>query len=60
MAAAAILKNRNIAISPKRMDQFWRNLARWCICLSGSNQPKNRNFKNPTWWWLPSWQESQL
>ena len=24
-------KNRKIAISPQPFDQFWRNLARWCI-----------------------------
>ena len=30
MAAAAILKNWNIAISRPRFNRFWRNLARWC------------------------------
>jgi len=34
MAAAAILKNRNIAISPQRIGQFWRNLAQWCKTVS--------------------------
>jgi len=31
MAAAAVLKNRKIAISRPRIDRLWRNLARWCI-----------------------------
>ena len=28
---AAILKNRKIWISSQPIDQFWRNLARWCV-----------------------------
>ena len=31
MTAAAILKNRKIAISRPRFNRFLRNLARWCI-----------------------------
>jgi len=28
---ATILKKRKIAICLKRIDQFWQNLARWCV-----------------------------
>ena len=31
MAAAAILKNRQIAISPQPFDRFWRNLVTWRV-----------------------------
>ena len=40
MAAAAILKNRNTAITPQRIDRFWRILARWCnwtLWISSAN-----------------------
>jgi len=31
MTAAAILKNRKVAITLQRIDGLWRNLASWCI-----------------------------
>ena len=50
MAAAAILKNRKIAISPQPYDRFSWNFTRWhALALLTPENIQNCNFKNPTW-----------
>jgi len=44
MAAAAILKNRKIAITLQRINRFWRNLAIQCI-LDLQNPSANKTWK---------------
>jgi len=56
MAAAAILKNRKIAISLQWLHRLPRNLARWRILSPLTLQHlKIRHFKNPRWWRPLSW-----
>jgi len=53
---ATIWKNQKILISSQQIDQFWRNLARWCVKPTGPQQRTEfRHFNNPRWRQQESW-----
>ena len=61
MAAAAILKNRKIAICWPQFDRFPPNLARQrSSALLSALAVKISKNKNPRWWWSPSWKIEKL
>jgi len=55
MAAAAILKNRKIAISRLQLQRFQRNLVRWRSSTLVTVWSVTWNLRNPRWRRSTSW-----